>query len=283
MVQFLSFYTSKLLLSPHKNNNVSNSIKDAAKKVNTSAKVLSDEQKIKIDTLKSQLSASQSIMGNIQNGVSFLQDKNKELNELRGLSSRLEDLSTEYNKDTVSDADKKNIEDETKKILAAMNNIIKDDFSKKSASAADGVTVQLSNGSVLNLQTKILDLNLDNTFGAHSKDILKKSDNEVAIEGTLTISEILKDTDNIKKSLSEPLEAYHNEISNQLISLQVDASYENMALNSYAKDLLNLGAIDGYEYDHITKASKAILDNANEALSAQSAAINKDDVLKLLS
>lgn len=283
MVQISGINNFKTVLGIHKDKNNATPLDKVTKKININANLLSDEQKIEVESLKTQLKNSQTTMKSLQDGASFLQDKNKELDDLRDLAAKLKDLSTQYNKDTTSDDDKKNIEAEAQKVVSAINNIIKNDFSEKSAAANDEVDVHLSDGSTLVLKTKYLNLSLDSTSDTKNKNSLKKPSDDIAIEGFLKISDILKDTTNIENSLVKPLEDYHDEISNQLIRIQVDASYEDIAIHSVSKDLLNLGAIDGDEYNRIIKASEKILGDVDNALQAQSNAINKDNVVKLLS
>lgn len=78
------------------------------------------------------------------------------------------------------------------------------------------------------------------------------------------------------------MEAYHKEIGEKIVHLQVTASYQNMMLDSTTDDLCKLGALDEFTVRIIKSHGKTILDNANKALTAQSDAIDPNHVLGLL-
>lgn len=234
----------------------------------------------KIDTLKAQLRNSQVAEQHIQEGVSFLQEKNKAVNSLKDMAKELKQLSLKYNNVDCSENDKQDIEKQTQEIIDNMNSILNTTFGNKSVFQQGQISVETSHGSNIIINTKSFDISIDSDANKKSKH---DNGTGMHIEGDLSIKDILQNSNRIENNLIKPLDKYSDGVRKQMVGLVNDAMYQDMIVTMSAKKLVSLKVIDGYIASAIIKASNVILENANKALYSQSSNLDSSDVMKLIS
>lgn len=234
---------------------------------------------LKIHQLKIQLSQAQTAEGHIQEGVSFLQEKNKAVNSLKDMSQELKKLSAKYNSDGITDADKQAIEKQANEIINNMNSILNSTFGDKSVFQKQQISVETSHGSNIIINLKSFDISIDSDI---NKDNKKDNSKGFHIEGKLNIENILEDTNRIENNLIKPLDKYSDNIKKQMVGLVNDAMYQDMIVNFSVKKLGELKALDEYNATEIINNSSIILKNATDALYCQSSNLESDTVSKLL-
>lgn len=121
---------------------------------------------LRISRLNSQIGGSQVAQRNIQDGISMLQVMDDAVSSSKSIGQRLRELAVSYNDDTLSNDDKKTIQDEATSLIDEMSNLYKnakfngnDVFSKDQyviqTGANSGDTYTINN----NIPKQILDIN----------------------------------------------------------------------------------------------------------------------------
>lgn len=254
-----------------KNNKVLNAVKTRLNSQNSRADTL------QIDELRDELSKAQTSEKHIQEGVSFLQEKNKAVNSLQDMSQKLKEISSEYNSGKLTNEDKKAAEKQANEIISYMNSVVNSNFGDNTKE--DQINVETNHGSDIVVDLKSFDISIDSDTG---KDNKKNSDEKFHIEGKLGIRDILKDTNRIEDNLIKPLDKYSDNIKSQIVELADDAMYQDTIVNMSTKELCQLKDMNAYTATQIINNSSTILKNAANALDCQSARLENSIVSQLL-
>ncbi|WP_406542235.1 hypothetical protein [Clostridium ljungdahlii] len=266
-----------------------------------SNKYSKESNTFEVNELRSQLMKAETSEDHIHEGVSFIQERNKSVDSLRNMSEKLKQLSDKYNSDKYTDEDKENIKKQAKDLIDNMDNIINEGFEIKNKTSSSEISIETCHGSNIIIDTKPLKISMDDTMIKYNPDNKRTS-----IEGSLSIDNILKNTNKIEKNLIKPLDEYSDNMRKQMSSIAGDAMYQDMIVNMAVKQLCDLGDMDGDTARRIIRNSKIILEecglgdidqdtakqtianfknvleDSNNALRCQSSALSRDAALQLL-
>lgn len=163
MINSISVY-GNLLRNMQINNKVSSLATErlsTGKRINHASDSPSDI--LRISRLNSKIRGTDVAGRNIQDGISLIQTTESALNGVQNIGQRLKELSVSYKNDSLSDDDKKAIEDEGRELLKEMQNIQDNtEFNGQKVFNKGKFSIQTGSDAISSYDIKVQGLNISN-------------------------------------------------------------------------------------------------------------------------
>lgn len=236
--------------------------------------------------LISKLSITETSEFQAQNGMSFLQQKEKCLNTIKCAGEELKELSEKYERSDLTEKDKAKIEEQAEKILKGLDHLMNNDSSTENSTLDfKALPIKDIDERTTNILSKpiYITLEIDRLDTSNLNDNTNKKDtfNDIHFKNKVSTKNLLENVSIIEKSLLNPVQKEIQDVHDSKSKIYNKFIDEYWSSRFSINKLFNSGAISGYMKD-IKNSFQESIYNSISSLCFQSSNINKDNVSELL-
>lgn len=238
--------------------------------MNNSVHKLDETLKKKVEFMSQQLRFTISTQEKIQDEMSYLQQKEVDLNSIKKIGLEIKKLSEDYKDFKLSDEEKDKVKSRTSDLLKEVESIV--NVSKfKGYSTMSEKVIKLGEDTVVTSSSFKIILSFEKEENLPNKNF----------ENKLRVEDILEKPFVIEEKIINPVNKALDEVNDNKSRVYNKFLGEHSKAMNYIEDLFNIGGISGYMKDIYEKSQNSLLNSIND-MRFQSEALSARNVLELL-
>lgn len=211
----------------------------------------------KITNLKQELRDINNSEDEFRNGMSVLKDKEKGLNEISDTGNKLKELAKQYNKDGLSEDDKREIEKQANELLDNLGKLMNKSIQEESSSVGDkAIKMTDSDGKTSFILSRGIDITLEFKKADDTKSV-KKEDNK-HFSNKVSTKALLENPSIIDECMLKPVENVVKEVKDSKSDIYHKFRRENDLATESIEKLFKVGGIDADQKEGMLKQQQKL-------------------------